>query len=67
MTMTNTQYRPTGMVHTLVHMIVRDVEFVDERQVMVTATIGESESNSETVRFRMTHAQALAADIIEKA
>ena len=65
--MTNTRYRPIGMVHTVLHVVVRDVEFVDERQVMVTATIGESESNSETVRFRMTHAQALAADIIEKA
>jgi len=61
------KYRPTGMVHTLIHVVVRNVEFVDERRVLVTATVGESESNSEAVRFRMTHAQALAADIIEKA
>jgi len=66
MTMTNTQYRPTGMVHTLIHVVVRDVEFVDERRVLVTATVGESESNSEAIRFHMTHEQALAADIIEK-
>jgi len=60
------QYRPTGMVHTLVHVVVRNVEFVDERRVLVTATIGESESNSETVRFHMNQKQALAADIIER-
>ena len=64
--MTSTQYRPIRMAHTMLHAVVLDVEIVNEHLVLVTATIGESESNTETIRFHMTHAQALAADIIEK-
>jgi len=62
----NTKYRSIGMVHTVLHAVVREIEFVDEHRVLVTATIGESESNTETVRFHMTNAQALSADIIER-
>ena len=65
--MNSKQYRPIRMAHTMLHAVVLDVEIVNEHLVLVTATIGESESNTETIRFHMTHAQALAADIIEKA
>ena len=57
---------PHGL-HTSVPIVVRGVEFVTipaGPSVLVTATIGESESNEETIRFHMTHEQALAADII---
>ena len=64
--MTSTQYRPIRMAHTMLHAVVLDVEIVNEHLVLVTATIGESESNTETIRFHMTHEQALAADIIER-
>jgi hypothetical protein len=54
------------MVHTMLHAVVHHVEFLDEHRVLVTATIGESESNTEKVQFHMTLEQALAADIIER-
>ncbi len=58
---------PHGL-HTSLPVVVRRVRFIRKPRgpqvVEVTATIGESEDNTEAIRFHMTHEQALAADII---
>ena len=59
---------PHGL-HTRLPIVVHRVEFVTTPSgpmVLVTASMGESESNEEMVRFHMTCDQALAADIIER-
>ena len=57
-------------VHTSLPVVVRRVRFIKKppggQVVEVTATIGESENNTEAIRFHMTYEQALAADIIER-
>ena len=71
-------YRFTGNsvgVHTKIPMVVRAVDFLadengtwpNEYRVHVYATIGDNGGiGAQHIEFRMTNAEALAADIIER-
>ena len=55
--------------HTLPPALVRTTKIVDTPtgpMVLVTASIGESESNTQIVTFTMSIWEALRADIIER-
>jgi len=58
-----------GCLHTLISVVVRSIE-IDEtpagRMVNVNATMGESEANSDVVRFCLTEREALNVNILER-
>ena len=56
-------------VHTRLPIVVRNVEFEatpNGRMVLVSATMGESEANTEIVKFPLTEREAIAADILDR-
>jgi hypothetical protein len=58
-----------GCLHTLVSVVVRSIEIEETpagRMVSVSATMGESETNTSVVRFRLTEREALNVNILER-